>query len=615
MLKKAILPSIFILLGYGFWISPNFKEIASGIAIFLFGMLCLEEGFKAFSGGALERVLQKSTNKTYKSISFGFIATILMQSSSLVSVLTISFLGAGLIELVQGIGIMFGANIGTTSGTWLMGAFGLKINISAYAMPMLVFGILSIMQKNKSLKGFGYILTGLGFLFLGIHYMKEGFEAFKESIDIASYVVDGKKGMLIFIGIGVIATFIMQSSHATMVLNLTALSMSQITYENSVALSIGAAIGTTITAVIGSLSSNTQGKRLAGAHFMFNIVNALLAIFLINYILIAVGWIADFAGIAQNNHPLRLAVFDTFYKVSGVILFLPFVKYLEKFLNWVFKDKDKTKDTNIESIQFLNDSVLELPTTSLAAISNETRHLYNIAFKIIANGLILKQRNILANMSIDEVIRDEYVKEEVDVNREYLARVKDISGVILDFATRAQHNMNLEQITQIYNLKLANRSIVAAIKATQHLCKNMKLYTKSSNQYVRDEYNLIRKNLVKLLRVIHKISISKDESEIVFLLAQAKLHMEQNDIFANGSLDSLIREEKIPNSIATALMNDSSYVYDISHNLIATAEVLFADNRLEIEKINKELFLNEDDIDEFFENERPAQNLNLAYKC
>lgn len=608
MLKKAILPSIFLLLGYGFWISPNFKEIASGIAIFLFGMLCLEEGFRAFSGGTLERILQKSTDKMYKSISFGFMATILMQSSSLVSVLTISFLGAGLIELVQGIGIMFGANIGTTSGTWLMGAFGLKINISAYAMPMLVFGILLIMQKNKSFKGFGYILTGLGFLFLGIHYMKEGFEAFKESINIASYAVSGKKGMLIFIGIGVFATFIMQSSHATMVLNLTALSINQITYENAVALSIGAAIGTTITAVIGSLSSNIQGKRLAGAHFTFNVLNAVLAVFLISYILLVVEFISDFIGIAQDNYPLRLAVFDTFYKVMGVILFLPFVKYLENFLNWIFNDKNKSQDKNIESIQYLNDSVLEIPTTSLAAISNETRHLYNIAFKIIANGLILKQRNILSDMKLDDVIQDEYIKEEVDVNREYIARVKDISGVILDFATRAQHNMDSEQITRIYYLKLANRSIVAAIKATQHLCKNMKIYTKSSNQYVKEEYNLIRKNLVQLLRVIHKISISKDESEIIFLLAQAKLHMEQNDIFANGSLDTLIREGKIPNAVATALMNDSSYVYEICNNLIATAEVLFADNRFEIDKINKELILNEDDIEEICASVRYQKN-------
>ncbi|MCK5293284.1 MAG: Na/Pi symporter, partial [Arcobacteraceae bacterium] len=178
MLKKIFLPTILMVLAYGFWLSPDFKEISAGVAIFLFGMLSLEEGFKAFSGGTLERILQKSTDKTYKSIGFGVMATTVMQSSSLVSVLTISFLGAGLIGLAQGIGIVFGANIGTTTGAWLVAGFGLKVKISAYAMPMLVFGVILIFQKSKSLKGIGYILAGLGFLFLGIHYMKDGFEAF-----------------------------------------------------------------------------------------------------------------------------------------------------------------------------------------------------------------------------------------------------------------------------------------------------------------------------------------------------------------------------------------------------------------------------------------------------
>jgi len=275
MLRKIFLPSILIILAYGFWISPDFKEISAGVAIFLFGMISLEEGFKAFSGGTLEKILQKSTDKLYKSIGFGVLATTIMQSSSLVSVLTISFLGAGLIGLAQGIGIVFGANIGTTTGAWLVAGFGLKVKISAYAMPMLVFGVILIFQKAKSLKGIGYILAGLGFLFLGIHYMKDGFEAFKSTIDLAAYGGTGLKYLFIFTGIGVFATVVMQSSHATLVLIITALAAGQISYENALALAIGANVGTTITAIIGAMSSNIDGKRLAGAHLIFNLTTAL----------------------------------------------------------------------------------------------------------------------------------------------------------------------------------------------------------------------------------------------------------------------------------------------------------------------------------------------------
>jgi phosphate:Na+ symporter len=214
MFKRILLPSIFIILAYGFWVSPDFKQIAAGVSIFLFGMLSLEQGFNSFTGGTLEKILRYSTDKLWKSLSFGVVSTTILQSSSLVSVITISFLSAGLISLAAGIGIIFGANLGTTTGAWLVAGFGLKVKISAYAMPMLVFGVLLIFQKSKALNGIGYILTGLGFLFLGIHYMKEGFETFKDTIDLAAYAIPGYRGLFVFMFIGIFATVVMQSSHA-----------------------------------------------------------------------------------------------------------------------------------------------------------------------------------------------------------------------------------------------------------------------------------------------------------------------------------------------------------------------------------------------------------------
>lgn len=576
MLKRIIIPSVIILLSYGFWISSEFKEIAAGVAIFLFGMLSLEEGFKAFSGGLLEKALKASTNNIFKSIGFGCVITTIMQSSSLVSVLTISFLGAGLIELVQGIGIILGANIGTTSGAWLMAGFGLKVNISSYAMPMLVFGIFFIFQQNKSLKGLGYILTGLGFLFFGIHHMKEGFETLKNIVDLSSFHIDGFKGVVVFVGIGIVSTIIMQSSHATIVLIIAALSVGEVSYQNALALTIGANIGTTITAIIGSLSSNIDGKRLAGAHFIFNFITGIIAIIILNPMMYTVDIISSFLGISLDDFTLKLAVFDTLFKTMGVLIFFPFINMLTNILTRIMKDKKQINtNKNLEEILYLNEAVLELPSTAIASITNEIKHLYTIAFKIIANGLILKQRNILSNMELDEVISDEYIKEEVDVNREYLLRVKDISGAILDFSTKAQLNMEQENIKEIYKLKLANREIVSAIKSTQQLCKNMKIYTKSQNHYIKNEYNLIRKNMIVLLRTIDMLSKEKDLQTSFKLIKNAKVQAEKNDLFANGVLDNLIRESLIPNDIAISLMNDSSHAYDICQHLINSAQILF----------------------------------------
>jgi len=596
MLRKILLPVVFIMLSYGFWISPDFKTITAGVAIFLFGMVSLEEGFKIFSGGTLETILQKSTNKLYKSINFGMITTTLMQSSSLISVLTISFLGAGLISLYQGIGIILGANIGTTTGAWLMAGFGLKVDIASYAMPMLVFGVLLLFQKSKTLKGIGYVLTGLGFLFLGIAYMKDGFETFKDSIDLTQFAIPGFKGVVVFALVGVVATVVMQSSHATLILTLAALAANQITYENSLALTVGANIGTTISAILGSLSSSIDGKRLAGAHFVFNVITGVIAIFLIHQLEFLTDIVSSLIGLADDDYTMKLAVFNTVFKVLGVIVFLPFIDKLIVLLNSIFKSKKfPTKlDEEVEGVKYLNESVLELPETAIIAITKETKHLYDVAFKIIANGLLLKKKNILSGMSVDDVIADEHNLKDMSVKHEYALKVKEISGEILHYATQAQKNMTSDEVEKIFRLKLANKHLVAAIKATRHLEKNIKFYTKSRNKYIKEQYNIIRKNLVKLLRLIDTINVMQDSEQIATLLSKAKLNTKKYDIITNGTADDLIRQGLISNQMAISLMNDSSYAYEISKNLINMAEEMFINKSEEKEH----LIADDDDIEE-----------------
>jgi len=597
MLRRIFLPSILIVLGYGFWISPDFKEISAGVAIFLFGMISLEEGFKAFSGGTLEKILQKSTDKLYKSIGFGMLATTIMQSSSLVSVLTISFLGAGLIGLAQGIGIVFGANIGTTTGAWLVAGFGLKVKISAYAMPMLVFGVILIFQKAKSLKGIGYILAGLGFLFLGIHYMKDGFEAFKSTIDLASFGGTGLKYLFIFTGIGIFATVVMQSSHATLVLIITALSVGQISYENALALAIGANVGTTITAILGAMSSNIVGKRLAGAHLIFNVTTGLIAIVFMSQIMFSVDWVSNIVGISNDDYTLKLAVFHTIFNVIGVVVMVPFIGKLVVFLENTLKDKHTEDTTSFDTAQYLNESVLELPATAMAAIVRETKHLYTNAFEIITHGLNLKRENIISDMPLEDVVKNAYSKNAIDIDDFYNHRIKGIYGEIIDFSTNAQSQMSPEDIEALYKIKLANRDIVEAVKDTKHLQKNLVKYENNSNVHIQEQYDIIKIGLAELLRNIDLISKMTEEDEIIVLLSKVKVHMQRYDILANGTLDDLIRHNLITNEMATSLMNDSAYAYNIGKNFIAMAEVIFIDTFSDMKDIAEELIISDEDVD------------------
>jgi len=593
MMSKILLPTIFVVLAYGFWISPDFKEISAGVALFLFGMLALEEGFRAFTGGVLEKVLKKSTNKMWKSLTFGFTAATVMQSSSLVSVITISFLSVGLIGLVQGLGIVFGANVGTTTGAWLIAGFGLKVKISAYAMPMLVFGVMLIFQKSKSLKGVGYILAGLGFLFLGIHHMKEGFEAFQHSLDLTAYAMEGMAGILVFTLIGIIATIIMQSSHATLVLIITALSVQQITYDNALALAIGANVGTTISAVLGALSSNVVGKRLALADVLFKVCAGIVFIILMQPIMGLVDSISSLIGLADDDYTMKLAVFHTIFNVAGVIIMVPLLNPLIGLVTRIFKDGP---DLHAQP-KYLNEASLEFPDTALEALRKETGRIYDKAISIIAKGLSLDKADILSDTKLKQVILEHDKAIEYDIDDVYEHEIKSLCSAVLDYTNRL--STEPEAARQVSRIRIANQSILITLKDVKNLQKNMLQYIDSDNPHISAEYNRLRQRIAKVIRRLEDIRNDEVSATSILSLDALKLTLEKNMGLLHGRMDELIRDGHISADMAISLMNDSNYTYSIINSLIqinhnhlksegvkeTEAEHLIALNREEINSV------------------------------
>ncbi len=595
MIRRIVLPVIFAILVYGFWISPDFKEIAAGVAIFLFGMLFLEDGFRAFTGGVLERLLSVTTDRLWKAISFGVVSTTIMQSSSLVSVITISFLSAELIALAAGIGIIFGANIGTTTGAWLIAGFGLKVKISAYAMPMLVFGIVLVFQSNKSLKGIGYILAGLGFLFLGIHYMKEGFEAFKSTIDLSQFALPGYAGLFAFTGIGVFATVVMQSSHATLVLIITALAAGQITYENALALAIGANIGTTITAILGAMSSNYQGKRLAAGHLIFNVITGLIAIAFIHQLVWAVDSTSAAVGIPQDDYTLKLAVFHTIFNVIGVAVLLPFVSQLVRFLERVLPAPEVV---DIAEPKYLNDSVLEFPETLLEAVRNETIHLYDNAVEIIAHGINLHRAQIFETDDLERLVESERSTLSFDLDEIYERKVKLLYARILEFITRAQGEVPPEFADQLYALRQTCRQIVMTVKDIKHLRKNISRYIRDKDDDIRREYNELRLQIASLLREIQELRHTDEDERSIVDLDAYRIAIDEESTVMSGGLDDLIRRGRITPVMATSLVNDHGYVRDSIWQLTDVARTLFGSRDIADMEAEELVGLDDDDVDE-----------------
>jgi len=587
MIRKTIFFALLIVLAILLYLNPNFKTIAAGIAILLFGMIMLEEGFKVFTKGPLQNILKNATNKLYKSITAGAFVTALLQSSSLVSVITISFISAGLISLSGGLGLIFGANIGTTATAWLVAGFGLKIKISALAMPMLVFGIIFSFQKKNSLKGIGNVLAGLGFFFLGIHFMKEGFDVFKEYIDLTQYAIPGFWGVVVYTGIGIIITTILQSSSATLALILTALAVGQIEYENALALAIGANVGTTITAVLGSLSSNIAGKRLAGAHLIFNVVTGVVALALIYPLANLVNKISELVNIGATDYTLKLAMFHTIFNVLGVIIMIPFIKKLERLLLKFFKEPT---DKGVDEPKFLNEAVLEFPGSAISSLINESKYLYkNAIFEIVAHALNIHRVDIKSDKKVKEIVKGSHEDLNIDIEDIYYKKVKTIYGEIIRYATTAQNKLKLnkKQIVAISDIKVANRKMIEIIKDVRELNKNITLSLEQDNKYMQKEYDGFRKKITKVLRIIYLFRKAEDSETYAKKLTELKKEAKLNIRHSNKSIDKLIRKDLINAEMASSLFNDYTNVNDTIKKLIEVAELLYSNTDSLLDENNK----------------------------
>ncbi|PRY25535.1 phosphate:Na+ symporter [Aliiruegeria haliotis] len=600
-MKKLLLPVILAALILGFWNSQDFQEIAAGVAIFLFGMLMLEDGFKLYSGGTLESILKKITDSTPKALCTGFVAATAMQSSSLVSVIAISFLSADLMKLAAGVGLMYGADIGTTTGAWLVAGFGLKVKISTYAMPMLAISIVLVFQRSKYIRGAGYVLAGLGFLFLGIHHMKEGFAAFNEQLDLAQFAMTGAVGLVVFTLIGALATVVMQSSHATMVLVITAMAANQVSYENAIALVVGANVGTTITAILASLTANFQGKRLALAHVIFKLVTAVVCLVLINQLVAGVDRISGWLGIGAEDYALKLAVFHTMFNVIGVAIMVPMMQRLLSFLERTIPEPEP----DVSKPRYLSEAVDGFPATMEVAMRKEVKHLQDNAIELIAHGLNLHRHDLYESDDVAATVAASTSPMELDIDETYETRVKTLYSAIVEFATRAgTRNLPADFMERIYLLRDSAQRNVRAVKAVKHMRRNATAYTSHPQGKATDLYNGLRTEIARILVEIHKLDESDPELRSSLWLDDERVQVERDKKNSTRMIEGLIRERQIGAATATSFLNDSDYAYEAMSDLIEAARVFYIETDGAIAEVERILALEEDEIEELSANGR-----------
>ncbi len=571
-MKKYLSYILLISLAYLLYVNEDSKYIVAGVAVFIIGMQFMEDGFKFFSGGILEKLIANSTNTNSKAIFLGITATAILQSSSLIAIIVISFLSAKIISLAGALGVVFGSAVGTTATTWIVSTLGVKIDIAAFALPMIIFGVIFRFYKNRNFQGVGNILLGLGFVFLGIGYMKDGFEDLKQGINLAQFAIDGYAGIIVYTLIGAFATVIIQSSSATMALTVTALVTGQIVYINAMAIAVGANIGTATTAALGAIVSNANSKRMAVGLFIFKGITAVITLASLYLMIDFVDYISKYLGIKSDDWAMKLAVFHTLFNLVGLIVFSFFIPKLVIFLKKLFVEE---KESYITKPKFLDMEVVAVPFAALKATRKETIHLYDNASEVLSHAIMLHRHRYLGKKDIDKIVKESSDIIDLNIDEFYESRIKSLYSDIIDYSTYFISELDDEKKLYLNDLRNACRDIAESVKNTKELQKNVRKYISSNNSYIKDEYNFIREAIAKTINTINEMKNSKDDIDVLSKSELLKEYLKGLDVIATRRIDILIREKRIDKKMATSLLNDSYHANLIISRLISVSKVLW----------------------------------------
>ncbi len=386
------------------WVSTLF-QLLGALGIFLFGMKVMSEGLQKVAGDRMKSLLARITGNRFSGVLTGLTVTCVVQSSSATTVMVVGFVTAGLLTLTQAIGVIMGANIGTTLTGWLVAVLGFKVKITAFALQACGVGFAMSFLKGARVRQWGEALLGFGLLFIGLGLLKDAVPDIGSPEDLAWVQAVSGYGfgsVVLFVAIGTLLTVVLQSSSATMTLTLTLAALGWLPYELAAATVLGENIGTTITANLAAIGASRDAVRAARVHFLFNIFGVTWALLLMGLVLLPViDWMVpgdpnvDFALLqgqdaavadARSVVTTHLAAFHSVFNVVNTLLMVGFVKQLEKIaLRWI---KDDDSEAPVERLRFLvaGATFVETPELVLIQVGQELQHIAGITRQMLTDA-------------------------------------------------------------------------------------------------------------------------------------------------------------------------------------------------------------------------------------
>ena len=500
----------------------NIFSLVGSLALFLFGMKTMSEGLEKFAGDRLRSILAAMTKNRVMGVLTGILITALIQSSSATTVMVVSFVNAGLMTLGQSIGVIMGANIGTTVTAWIISAVGFKVNIAAFAIPLLAIGMPLIFSNKGNRKSIGEFVFGFSFLFMGLAFLQEAATAMNIGDMVASMLShvpqDSFLTILLFVIVGALVTMIVQASAATMAITLMLFGMNipGFGFEQAAALAMGQNIGTTITAFMASLTANTQARRAALAHMFFNVFGVVAFLIVFYPACDAVSWFVD-SIMGGGNDLFKLSAFHTAFNIINTLLLIGFVRQIEMLVCRVLPMKAQEEDYRL---RFISGGLLSTAELSIMEAQKEIHHFAERCQRMFTfvPELMQIQDETEFNKLFSRIGKYENITDSMEM--EIAAYLNKVSEGRLSDASKSQIQKMLRQITElesigdsVYNLgRTLNRHRMHCQddftpEQTHHMQTMLQLVEGSLDEMMkRIDLTAPRTNITKSINIEHEIN-------------------------------------------------------------------------------------------------------------
>jgi phosphate:Na+ symporter len=586
-------------------------NLAGSLGLFLVGMKVMSDSLMELAGNRLRRIMASLTSNRFLAAMTGFLVTGLIQSSSATTLMVVSFVNAGLLQLTESLGVIMGANIGTTLTAWLIAVLGFKVSMIDIALPLMIVGFVFYVREDRQASTVGGFIIGFALLFIGLEFMKSAIPNL-ESNEALMEVIQSLTGMglwslLLFAALGTILTLVLQSSSATMAITLVAVSQGWLPFDAACAIILGENIGTTITANMAAMVASTNARRAAAAHFVFNLIGVVWVLALFTPFLAFVAGLAEGLQGASpltnpEDAPVGLAVFHTAFNVINTTLLIGFITPLAALVTRALPDRAEPLADRSQA-RYLDERSLKYPQTAIHASLQEARRLYDEPlFELVLESINVPPAQVSGSTDIDALVARSQRLLTPDLEDVAVQRLRPIYRQMVAYASRIheRHNLQKDEERQLRDVGLAARDSMLILGDAGQLNREMNTLMESEDENVRAACDGLRRQLLGFISDASAIDYRLTKEELEADLKSLDRRRKRSDKVFVREVGGLLSEEAISPAVASSLYTCSALIRSICKQLVR-AERRISDAAREYD----EVYIDEVEVSDLPRDARP----------